>query len=41
MAEASNATMCLEYALLQIRIASSSSCGMYDVAIENTWLVIH
>ena len=41
MAEANNAAMCLEYALLQIYIASSSSSDIYDVAIENTWLVMH
>ena len=41
MAEASNAAMCLEYALFQICIVSSSSSDMHDVAIENTWLVMH
>ena len=41
MAEASNANVCLEYALLQRYIASSSSSDIHDVVVWNTWLVMH
>ena len=41
MAEANNAAVCLEYALFQICIVSSSSSDMHDVDMENTGLVMH